>query len=241
METPEIVRISEFPVQSTTRERLAAHLLQAIEQNRKATLFFANTNFIVNCRFILDQKPDASIIVVNDGVGMDIAAKLVCGRRFEQNLNGTDFTPFLFSQARHPLKIFMLGGKPEVLAKAVKYAGEQLRQTVVGGCDGYGGLRNTSNLARQINATKPQVVLVALGNPVQERWILDNRDALDAAVVIGVGALFDFWSGGKPRAPKVVRWLRLEWFYRLCLEPRRLMRRYTWDIFIFLRHCFKYR
>jgi len=58
---------------------------------------------------------------------------------------------------------------------------------------------------------------------------------------MGVGALFDFWAGDKPRAPKLVQRLRLEWLYRLALEPRRLFRRYTVDMVTFFMHCYKYR
>jgi beta-1,4-glucosyltransferase len=97
-----------------------------------------------------------------------------------------------------------------------------------------------AGLVALINRSQAEVVLVALGNPMQEEWILVNRQALDAKVVVGVGALFDFWGGYKPRAPQLVQRLRLEWLYRLCLEPRRLLRRYTLDILMFLLLCRKY-
>jgi beta-1,4-glucosyltransferase len=100
---------------------------------------------------------------------------------------------------------------------------------------------NHATLVESINRSQAEVVLVALGNPIQEEWILANREALDANVVVGVGALFDFWSGDKPRAPLLVQRVRLEWLYRLCLEPRRLLRRYTVDIMAFLVLCNKYR
>jgi beta-1,4-glucosyltransferase len=85
------------------------------------------------------------------------------------------------------------------------------------------------------------VVLVALGNPVQEEWILNHRQALDASILIGVGALFDFWAGDKPRAPRAIQKMRLEWLYRLALEPRRLLRRYSVDLLVFFAHCHRYR
>ncbi|MGZ3159449.1 MAG: WecB/TagA/CpsF family glycosyltransferase [Burkholderiaceae bacterium] len=241
MDTQNIFRISEFPVQSTTQKKLAMHLLDTIAMNNQDALFFVNTNFIVKCRFILDQVDDPSVLLVNDGVGMDIAATLMHRRKFDENLNGTDFTPFLFRQTKTPLRVFMLGGKPEVLAKAARYVRQQLGQNVVGTCDGYDGLKNTQDLIKYINESRAQVVLVAMGNPIQERWILENRDALDANVLMGVGALFDFFAGDKARAPLLVQRLRLEWLYRLYLEPRRLARRYTWDILIFFQYCFKYR
>ena len=178
---------------------------------------------------------------MNDGVGMDIAAMLVHRRRFEHNLNGTDFTPFLFSHATRPLRIFLFGASPDVLARAVDRARTVLGQDVVGSCDGFSGATDSGELEASINATKPDVVLVAMGNPLQEKWIVENAHRLDASVFMGVGALFDFWAGGKRRAPAIFRRLRIEWLFRLGLEPRRLARRYTVDIVVFLRRCLRYR
>src|SRR5471032_2989510 len=208
MEAPEIIRISQFPVLSTTREWLAQHLLGVIARGEKTALFFANTNFIVKNRFVLEPDQVRRCVIVNDGIGMDIAAKLLQGRRFAANLNGTDFTPFLFQQSPQPLRVF---------------------------------IRGAQDLVQQINATGAQLVLVAMGNPLQERWILEHQDGLTANVLVGVGALFDFWSGGKRRAPAFVQRIHMEWFFRLLQEPRRLLRRYSWDILVFLRACFKYR
>jgi beta-1,4-glucosyltransferase len=241
MQSEKTISIAGFDVTQTTFQGLAQNLLQGLKNRNKATLFFANTNFIVQCRSQLHRMQDDSVIVVNDGVGMDIAALLIQKSRFQENLNGTDFTPYFFKRSQRPLRVYLVGGKQDVLQKAADYTRHQLGQEVAGVCDGYEDMQHRRNLIDKINRSKPDVVLVALGNPIQEEWILDNRPALDAGVVIGVGALFDFWAGDKPRAPRLVQRLRLEWFYRLCLEPRRLFRRYTVDIVKFLMHCHKYR
>ena len=235
------VAIAGFPVARTDGQSLARRLLAALDTGSKATLFFANTNFIVQCRAHLPRMRDDAVIIVNDGVGLDIAAFLLRGGRFLQNLNGTDFTPYLFTRAQRPLRLFLVGAAPDVLQKAAGHARDQLGQQVVGTCDGYAGLRERDDLVAAINRSAPDVVLVALGNPIQEEWILAHRQALDAGIVMGVGALFDFWAGSKTRAPALVQALRLEWLFRLCLEPRRLMRRYTVDIVRFLAHCHRYR
>lgn len=237
----EITAIAGFPVTGTDAEGLAGRLLGALQARKKVSLFFANTNFIVQCRAQLPRMRDEGVIVVNDGVGLDIAAFLLRGRRFPANLNGTDFTPFLLKSAGRPLRLFLLGGKEDVVRQAAVHARTRLGQDVAGTCDGYDGMRYQHDLIAAINRCAPDVVLVALGNPIQEEWILANRQALDAGIVMGVGALFDFWAGSKSRAPSLVRTLRLEWLYRLCLEPRRLARRYTVDIVRFLAHCHRYR
>jgi len=236
-----ITPIAGFPVMRTDAAGLSARLLAALQAREKVSLFFANTNLIVQCRALLPRMRDEGVIVVNDGVGLDIAARLLGAPRFPANLNGTDFTPYLLKNAGRPLRLYLVGGKPDVLHKAAQHATGNLGAQVVGTCDGYQGMRGDHDLVGTINRAAPDVVLVALGNPIQEDWILTHRERLDAGIAMGVGALFDFWAGDKPRAPKLVRAMRLEWFYRLCLEPRRLARRYTVDIVRFLAHCHRYR
>ena len=234
------ILIAGFSVKETTQDSLATHILQRIAAHKKSILFFANTNFIVKCRPLLKEMCNEDVVIVNDGVGMDIAALLLNQKKFKSNLNGTDFTPYLFSQSKQPLRVFLLGGKSIVLDKAASYLIRELGQIVVGSCDGYEGVKN-SNLVEQINIAKADVVLVAMGNPMQEQWILNHYQGLDAKLIAGVGALFDFWAGDKPRAPTWIQNIRMEWFYRLCLEPKRLVKRYTIDVLVFLIFCFKYR
>jgi len=78
-----------------------------------------------------------------------------------------------------------------------------------------------------LKAERPDLLLVAMGNPLQERFIADRLASQHASVAAGVGALFDFLAGEVSRAPKAVRKARLEWAYRLWLEPARLWRRYV--------------
>lgn len=232
--------LGNFAITNTTRQALSAYLLGSLASQRRLVLFFANTNFIVKCRELSARMNNDSVLLVNDGVGMDLAAWLINRRRFKSNLNGTDFTPYLLRQAQRPLRIFLLGGTPEVVKRAAEHARQQLGQEVVGVGDGYAGMRETDLLAR-IAQSQADILLVALGNPIQEQWILQHRDMLEVPLVMGVGALFDFWAGNKPRAPRLVQSLRMEWFYRLCLEPRRLLRRYTVDIVRFFFYCHRYR
>jgi N-acetylglucosaminyldiphosphoundecaprenol N-acetyl-beta-D-mannosaminyltransferase len=84
-----------------------------------------------------------------------------------------------------------------------------------------------SSAIEEINAARPDVVWVGIGVPKQEKWMLDVRPELEAPVLIGVGAAFDFHAGLVPQAPPWMQELGLEWAYRLAHEPRRLWRRYT--------------
>ena len=78
----------------------------------------------------------------------------------------------------------------------------------------------------RINDAAPDLVWVGLSTPKQERWMHRHRDALQAPVLLGVGAAFDFHAGTKRQAPRWMQRNGLEWFFRLCTEPRRLWRRY---------------
>lgn len=240
MSSERVLPIAGFPVLEATSKELADHLLSVLRHHEKVTLFYANTNFIVKCKTLINQMHDDSIVIVNDGVGMDIVARMLHGRPFKANLNGTDFTPYLFRESVRPLRVFLLGGRLDVVMKAGIHVEQTLGQVVVGYCDGYQGMRD-ADLIDRINASGAEVLLVAMGNPLQEAWILKHRDRLEVPIVSGVGALFDFWAGDKPRAPQLIQSLRLEWLYRLCLEPRRLLKRYTVDAVVFFAECFKYR
>jgi N-acetylglucosaminyldiphosphoundecaprenol N-acetyl-beta-D-mannosaminyltransferase len=77
-----------------------------------------------------------------------------------------------------------------------------------------------------INAASPDVVWVGLGAPKQERWMAEHRDRLEAPVLIGVGAAFDFHAGAVRQAPRSLQRIGFEWLFRLAMEPRRLWRRY---------------
>ena len=81
-------------------------------------------------------------------------------------------------------------------------------------------------IVRMINAAKPDFVWVGLSTPKQEHWMVKFRPRLDAAILVGIGAAFDFHSGNKPQAPHFVQRSGFEWLFRLATEPKRLWPRY---------------
>ena len=93
-------------------------------------------------------------------------------------------------------------------------------------------------IAAEINRSAPDVVWVGLSTPKQELWMADFRDRLDAAVLIGVGAAFDFHAGTVRQAPRWMQPLCLEWLFRLAVEPRRLWKRYLVNNPLFLGALF---
>jgi exopolysaccharide biosynthesis WecB/TagA/CpsF family protein len=168
-----------------------------------------------------------SFTVLNDGVGVDIAARMLEGKSFPENLNGTDFTlRYLRETSRH-FRIFLLGAKPGVAEDAALILETLLPQhLVVGTRDGYFVAAGADEVVAEIKASGADLLLVAMGNPAQELWIDTHLAGTGCRMAMGVGALLDFLAERVPRAPRVIQRIRLEWAFRLALEPRRLWRRY---------------
>lgn len=169
--------------------------------------------------------------IFNDGLGTDLLLRAAEGRGFEDNLNGTDLVPQILSACPAGIRLFLLGAQPHVVERAADTIGQLWPHlTVCGLRDGYGDLAEARD---QICTVQPDLVLVAMGNPLQERFIAEAARH-HPAVYIGVGALFDFLAGEFQRAPPLLRKLRLEWLFRLALEPTRMWRRYGVEPLILL-------
>jgi len=165
--------------------------------------------------------------ILCDGIGVDIAAKLLYGKAFPDNLNGTDFTPALIQHIKTPLHISLFGAEEGIAERAIetlKKSAPHHRYSVLS----HGFVKETDypDLLEGLAKDRPDILLVALGNPHQEFWIRDNCYAEHALAVFGVGALFDFLAGRVTRAPQWIRAIRCEWIYRLAQEPNRLWKRY---------------
>jgi alpha-1,3-mannosyltransferase len=165
--------------------------------------------------------------VLNDGAGLDLASRVLHGQRFLENLNGTDFTMRYLVETSHTFRIFLLGAEPGVADVAAQVILRRApRHEIVGTRHGYFGADLPGEVASAIATSGADLVLVAMGNPTQERFIAAHFDEMGCRIAFGVGALFDFLSGRVSRAPAWMRAARIEWVYRLLLEPRRLWRRY---------------
>jgi exopolysaccharide biosynthesis WecB/TagA/CpsF family protein len=164
-------------------------------------------------------------LVLRDGVGVEFAAKLR-GADPGYNFVGTDFVPdLLVALGPKPVRVFLFGAQPGVAERAgcvLERRAPHVR--IVGTAPGFGAF---ARVQAQVAAARPDVLLVALGNPLQESWIDQHQAALGVPVAMGVGALFDYLAGRVRRAPRWVQRARGEWLFRLVVEPRRLWRRYV--------------
>lgn len=170
-----------------------------------------------------------------DGIGMRIAGWLL-RQPVRANVNGTDLFPELCAElATGRRRMFFLGAKPGVAAAAASWAAAHYPGLVIAGTrDGYFEPAESAEVADLVRAAQADVLLVAMGAPRQELWIRQYATRCGAPVTLGVGGLFDYYSGKIPRAPRWMRRAGLEWVHRLRQEPGRLWRRYLLGNWTFL-------
>ena len=151
-----------------------------------------------------------------------------------ENVNGTDMFPLLCARLNARAgRLFLLGARQEVVQGVARWVRANYPEVVLCGVrDGY--FSRNASVIEQVNQARPDVLLVAMGAPKQEAWIANHRHQLKAKVCIGVGGLFDFYSGRTPRAPLWLREIGLEWTFRLYQEPGRMWRRYLIGNIIFI-------
>lgn len=174
-------------------------------------------------------------LVLPDGIGLKLAGRLL-GRPIRQNVNGTDLFPRLCAElAQAGKSIYLLGGRPgvpETVAAWIRSGHPALN--IRGARHGYFAAGEEQSVIAEIRQSGADVLLVALGAPRQDLWIRRYVSDLGVGAAIGVGGLFDFYSGRIPRAPQWLREMGLEWFYRLLQEPGRMWRRYVLGNAVFL-------
>jgi N-acetylglucosaminyldiphosphoundecaprenol N-acetyl-beta-D-mannosaminyltransferase len=162
-------------------------------------------------------------LVTPDGIGLVWASRLLKAP-LPERVTGIDLTEELCRRAAvRGYKLFLLGSRPGVAEEAkarleARFPG--LR--IVGTHHGY--FADDARVIGLINAAEPEILLVGLGVPRQELWMMQNRRRLKAKVLIGVGGSLDVLSGRLPRAPRLVQRLGLEWLYRMVRQPWRARR-----------------
>ena len=162
-------------------------------------------------------------LVLPDGIGV-IKAAAILGRPLKERVPGIDVAVALMGRmAGSGTRLFLLGAKPGVAEQAAA----NLRQiypglTICGTHDGY--FREDAPVVEAIRSAGADVVFVCLGAPKQELWMVEHGPATGAHLMVGLGGSLDVFAGVVERAPKFWTDHGLEWFYRLCKEPRRIGR-----------------
>ncbi len=212
----------------TTAEAIDT-IMRTIQEGRQASISFVNADSL-NKAFTdaaFRTTLNNSDLVLADGIGIKVGARLT-EQHIRENVNGTDLFPRLcMRMAQDERRLYLLGAAPGVAEKVRDWVRQQHPGVqVVGTRNGYFQDGDIDEICSGIKAASPDVLLVALGAPRQEQWIAAHAAETGTHVAIGVGGLFDFYSGNIPRAPVWMREVGIEWMYRLLQEPRRMMKRY---------------
>lgn len=172
---------------------------------------------------------DEGTVIVPDGIGIVKAAKML-GYNIKERITGIDIANKLLEYANELNKsIYLLGAKPEVIEDMkVMIASKYPNIKIIGAVDGY--VKDKDKVFKDIIKNKPDIVMVALGIPAQEKLIYKYLDKFNKGIFIGVGGSFDVMSGHKKRAPKLFIKLNLEWLYRILKEPKRIKRFYDSNV-----------
>lgn len=238
------IEILGVPVVKATPERALAEVESLADERAPAHVVYVNAHTLnlahtdASYREVLRR----AAIVLNDGSGVALAARMK-GDRFPANLNGSDFNPeILRLSAERGWKVFFLGAADGVAVEAAsKMAGRFPGLQIAGARGGYFGPGENEAVARDIAATGADVVMVAMGNPKQERWLDEHLATTGCRLGVGVGAFFDFAAQRVRRAPAWMNRLGIEWVWRLMLEPGRLWKRYVVGNPAFLWRVFRER
>ena len=232
--TPETVDVLGIPLGVIDYEQTLAWMEDTIAAGERGFVCVSNVHAVMAAA----EDPEllrallSSSLNVPDGMPLVWAMNLL-GQSLRTRVYGPELMARACARAaRSGQRFYLYGGRNQgalvqlALTLRQRYPGIR----IVGG---YSPPHRTltdeerSSAIEQINAARPDVVWVGIGVPKQEKWMLDVRAELQAPILIGVGAAFDFHAGLVPQAPPFMQESGLEWAYRLAHEPRRLWRRYT--------------
>ena len=162
-------------------------------------------------------------LTIADGIGVVYGATLL-KTPLKQRLPGIDFTSLLLERmAAAGKRVFLFGSKPGVAEAARENLSRRFPGLGFAGTnDGY--FQDDGPIVEKINAAAPDLLLVCLGAPKQEKWMYQNAPQLDVGLMIGAGGSLDVFAGTVERAPEKWQKAGLEWLYRLIKDPKRLGR-----------------
>lgn len=168
-----------------------------------------------------------------DSVGVMLGAKKQ-KKEFKQRIPGHEYLLKVFEVGeKEGWTIYLLGGKDDVAEKSAENLKKKFPNAkIVGYHEGFFEKDSEQDVIKEINELKPNILFVGMGAPRQEKWIYKHKDELKVDIAAGQGGTFDYESGKIKRAPKIVQKLGIEWFWRLILQPKRIIRMMALPIYL---------
>lgn len=221
------IKILGVPIDKLNAEEAYNRFVSLVKRDQFSMLFTPNPEIVMKAQedeALKHALIDADL-VIPDGIGL-IYASRIHNLGLEERIPGIEMVDRILKYCNNTgSSVFLLGGKPGVAKKASnKMLKTYPNMKIAGVQDGYFSKEEELRVLDRINELKPDVLLVALGSPKQEKWIYTHRKILNARVAMGVGGVLDVWAGNTKRAPKLFQKIGLEWFWRLLKEPHRIGR-----------------
>lgn len=232
------ITILSIPVDVVTMVEAVERVFQMMKDPGLHLVATANAEMLMMAH---DNSRVAEILksadlVVPDGAGALWAAEQQ-GEAFPERVTGADLAERLVERAaREKVPVYCLGSAPGVAQKAMQTLENKYGAIPLVGChSGFFDAAEEQQIIQSIQEGGAKLVLVALGVPKQEEWILTKLAHLDGVVAIGIGGTLDVLAGNVQRAPQWMQHNRLEWLYRLYKQPQRILRmmalpKFVWTV-----------
>jgi len=233
------LHILELPVHPVTMSSVLQFIDDRVRSlSSPAYIVCANPEKVYQIRGVvwLRQFFEAADMVIPDGIGIVVAARLLYGRKLKR-VAGADLMQAIcvIAPARN-YRIFIYGSSEITNRQAVEVL--RLRHPgidIVGVQHGYFPPEKMDDLILRINEAAPDILFVGLGSPRQEMWIQQYLPKLRVKVIQGIGGTLDVVAGKVRRAPAWMQAAGMEWFYRLLCQPSRIWRqlqlaRFAWEV-----------
>ncbi|HEV2274219.1 MAG TPA: WecB/TagA/CpsF family glycosyltransferase [Acidobacteriaceae bacterium] len=229
------VAVLGVPFDNVTMDEAVEFVADKITERRFHQIATANVDFLIHA--LKDRKLQSILcacdLVVPDGMPIVWAARMM-GTRLKERVSGVDLVPRLAAlAAARGYGIYLLGATEQSSRRAAqaleqRYPGLRIVGRFSPPFEPLEEMDHEAILAR-IERADPDILLVAMGNPKQEKWLAMHRDRLRVPICMGVGGTLDFIGGTVSRAPAWMQNCGLEWLHRACQDPGRLAMRYVND------------
>lgn len=241
MTDPKTLIILGVPFHDVTMAETLEYIDALVSRRKPAYLATANLDFAAQASgdVELQRILFAAELVLCDGTPLVWASRWLQAP-LRERVAGSDLLPHLFAHsAKMGHRIFFLGATDDVLEITREKCEADYPGIRICGCFAppFAKLLDLDNeeIARRVREAKPDILLVAMGCPKQEKWIYMNYRSLGVPCSVGIGASLDFVAGKFKRAPVWMRVCGAEWIFRLLQEPRRLFNRYLFDLLFFVK------
>lgn len=213
-------------------------LTEFLEKFQSGVLFTPNVDHLMKLQKDLEFRKayDISDYKICDSQVIVYASRFL-GTPIEERISGADFFPAFYNYHRnnHDVRIFLLGAATGVASQAQRKINQKIGRNIIVGSysPSFGFEKDRAECEYIVDTIKNSdatVLVVGLGSPKQEKWILNYKELLpNIKIFMGLGATIDFEAGKIKRCPKWMGQVGLEWLFRLSQEPQRLWKRYLLD------------